>query len=406
MAAPGLLSLPLDVVIFGGGASGLWLLSRLVDRGHRALLLEAGDLGAGQTVASQGILHGGFKYSLAGRRSASSAAVRDMPARWRRCLAGEARPDLSRTRLRAASCHLWHTAGLRSRLAMLGARAGLRVRPVPVGAGDRPPPLAGCPGTVARLDEQVIEPASLIQVLAGPLRRRILGIDAGRGLGFDLQPGAVRTVTLAAPGEDAGQNLELRPRHVVLTAGEGNAGIRRRLGLPDGLMQRRPLRMVMLRGDLPVLNGHCVDGARTRVTVTTTRDSAGRAVWQVGGEIAEGGADRDEAALLALARRELEAVLPGVPFRGAAWASYRVDRAEGAAGGLRPDDVCVVAEGNVVTAWPTKLVLVPRLADRVLELLGDPVLGGPAEGAGPDSWPRPVVALPPWETRQRWFDDL
>ena len=44
----------LDVVIFGGGAAGLWLLDELVRAGYEALLLEAGALGAGQTIASQG----------------------------------------------------------------------------------------------------------------------------------------------------------------------------------------------------------------------------------------------------------------------------------------------------------------------------------------------------------------
>ena len=38
-----------------------------------------------------------------------------------------------------------------------------------------------------------------------------------------------------------------------------------KLALPLNTMQLRPLQMVMLRGELPRLNGHCVDGARTRV---------------------------------------------------------------------------------------------------------------------------------------------
>ena len=49
----------------------------------------------------------------------------------------------------------------------------------------------------------------------------------------------------------------------MLTAGNGNAGLRRQMRLDEGVMQRRPLHMVLLRGDLPVLNGHCVDGRIT-----------------------------------------------------------------------------------------------------------------------------------------------
>ena len=50
----------LDVVIFGGGAAGLWLLDVLREAGFGVLLLEADRLGTGQTIASQGIIHGGL----------------------------------------------------------------------------------------------------------------------------------------------------------------------------------------------------------------------------------------------------------------------------------------------------------------------------------------------------------
>ena len=48
-----------DIVVFGGGIAGLWLLNRLRDEGYDAILLEADGLGAAQTLASQGIIHGG-----------------------------------------------------------------------------------------------------------------------------------------------------------------------------------------------------------------------------------------------------------------------------------------------------------------------------------------------------------
>ena len=55
-----------DIVVFGGGIAGLWLLNRLRDEGNDAILLEADGLGAAQTLASQGIIHGGLKYALGG----------------------------------------------------------------------------------------------------------------------------------------------------------------------------------------------------------------------------------------------------------------------------------------------------------------------------------------------------
>src|SRR5207237_9669501 len=94
-----------DIVIFGGGAAGLWLLDELVRDGYAVLLLEAHALGNGQTIASQGIIHGGLKYSLDGLLSDSAAAIRDMPQIWRDALAGRRPPDLRGTRIRAAHCH-------------------------------------------------------------------------------------------------------------------------------------------------------------------------------------------------------------------------------------------------------------------------------------------------------------
>lgn len=401
-------ALDLDVVIFGGGAAGLWLLDELRRDGFAVLLLEAGDLGSGQTIASQGIIHGGLKYTLTGLFTSSAKAIRDMPLIWRRCLAGEIMPDLSRTRLRAEHCHLWQTRSLKSRLAMLGARAGLRIAPVTLKEDDRPLALMSCPGVVARLDEQVIEPASFLSSLADRNREHILRIDADAGLEFEKDSdGLVQAVHLINPS--TGRPAMLRPRQVVLTAGAGSGGLREKLGLPLNLMQLRPLQMVMLRGSLLPLNGHCVDGARTRVTITTTTDSADQTIWQVGGELAEVGAAMRDVELLARAKSELAEVLPSVDLSRAQWATYRADRAEArTSSGHRPDDASAILERNIITAFPTKLALAPRLAMMLKDLLGPRTS---AASTAADSlatfadWPRPAVALPPWETQSQWFTD-
>jgi len=56
-----------DVAIIGGGIAGLWLLARLRQRGYGVLLIESERLGTGQTISSQGIIHGGTKYALRGQ---------------------------------------------------------------------------------------------------------------------------------------------------------------------------------------------------------------------------------------------------------------------------------------------------------------------------------------------------
>ena len=64
-----------DVAIFGGGVAGLWTLSLLRNQGYNAVLFENNTLGGGQTRYAQGIIHGGTKYALTGKLTASSEAI-------------------------------------------------------------------------------------------------------------------------------------------------------------------------------------------------------------------------------------------------------------------------------------------------------------------------------------------
>lgn len=391
------------VLIFGGGVAGLWLLDELARAGRESVLLEAHALGRGQTVASQGIIHGGLKYTLDGLLTPSARAIREMPLHWRRCLAGERQPDLSSTRLRAEFCHLWQTRSIKSTLGMIGARAGLRVGPQRLSVDERPPGLGGCPGTVARLDEQVVEPTSLLSVLADKHPNRLLQIDASSGMEFESPaPGQIDLIRLLNPR--TGAPLDIRAGMIVFAAGAGNATLLDKAGLAASTMQRRPLHMVQARGDLPLINGHCVDGMKTRATITATRDYADRVIWQIGGQIAERGVTRPADELITHAISELQAILPSVNLKGHEWSTYTVDRAEAATdSGARPDDVFVERTGNVIAAWPTKMALVPIMVSAVLaELAADQrprVKGSPIDA---DDWPRPGVAIPPWEEIEQW----
>lgn len=404
----------LDAVILGGGVAGLWTLGELVRAGRSVVLIEADALGRGQTVGSQGILHGGLKYTLGGLLTDSARAIREMPAIWRRCLAGAAEPDLSRTQVRADYCHLWRTDTLRSRVGMIGAKVGLRVAPVAVADVDRPEPLVDVAGEVMRLDEQVVCPVSLLAALAGPHAERILRVPPSQIAIRSKKPGRFDGVILQ--DHATSRSIELEPRVVILAAGEGAAALRESLGLDAAVMQRRPVHMILARGDLPALNGHCVDGAKTRVTITTARDSAGRAVWQIGGAVSETGVDMDERELIRFAQQEVRESLGGrFPWR-AQWATYRLNKAEIATrGGGRPDDAYVHREGDVITVWPTKLALAPRAASLALAAINgtgpfssadsprcEPVVGGSGDYHWTRGWPRPQVAPPPWEVARSW----
>ncbi len=402
---PNSATIKLDVLIFGAGAAGLWLLDDLHRRGYRALLLEAHAMGSGQTVASQGIIHGGLKYTLKGLFTPSADAIKAMPGIWRRCIEGQQPPDLTATKVRSPYVYLWHTRSITSIAGMLGAKSMLAVKPTPLDKRDWPQPLQACAGKVYKLDEQVISPVSFIQSLAQQHEGQILRIDTERGLALETaSPGQVQTVRLS--DISGGDPMELRPAVVVFTAGQGNAELRQRAGLSPQAMQRRPLHMVMARGELEPFNGHCIDGSRTSVTITSDTDSGGRTVWQIGGQVAEDGVNMTPQQLITHTQAQLAAALGKLDTGACQWATYRVDRAEAAThSGVRPDAAQVLHEGNVITAWPTKLALVPALVERIAALLPSPTPQTPDQPIAADRWPRPGVAPPPWETADQWFDN-
>ena len=174
-------------------------------------------------------------------------------------------------------------------------------------------------------------------------------------------------------------------------------------------MQRRPLHMVMVRGPrLPLINGHCVDGRRTRATITAAKTYDDEPVWQIGGQIAENGVRMEPGQLIQHARSEMAQILPELDLTGAYWCTYRIDRAEPRLGGRRPKNAFLTARGTTVLAWPTKLVLAPRLAELAQDELAK-LIGRPSSDARPDSavilkgWTQPGVAVPPWESPScRW----
>jgi glycine/D-amino acid oxidase-like deaminating enzyme len=395
----------LDVLIFGGGIAGLWTLDECVRRGWNTLLLEPFALGSGQTAASQGILHGGLKYMLDGHLTASARAVADMPDLWRDCLTGRREPNLAGTAIRSQHCYLWGTGSIKSRLLMKAASMALRTSPEPVSRSARPAALANVAGEVLRVPEQVLDPISLVKHLADRHVGRMVRIDSANGPEFATAPEGRTRIRVPHPRDD--RWLTMESLHIILTAGEGNAELRRRAGLSDAAMQRRPLHMVMVRGDLPELFGHCITSAEPRATVTTAVDSGGRRVWQIGGRVAEDGVALDAQNLAAAARRELLAILPGLDLSDVEFAAYRIDRAEAATGtGQRPDDVHLIVDGSIITAWPTKLALAPRLAQVVAERLApafERLPQAPPVAAAPKDWPAPPIAKPPWETCARWL---
>lgn len=379
-----------DVLIVGGGVAGLWLNARLRRLGYASLLVERSVLGGGQSVKSQGIIHGGTKYALSGALTGSSEAIADMPGRWRAALAGSGELDLSDVRLLSDAHYLWSPGTLAGNLTSFFASKAMRGRVDQVKGAELPPALQHpqFKGRVYRLAELVLDVPSLITRLAEL---------SGDGLlaGERIEP-------LRENGELAGlvvDGREIRARRVVLCAGQGNADLLQTLGIEQPRQQLRPLHMVLVKAPtLKPLYAHCLGGGpKPRVTVTSHPTADGQWVWYLGGDLAEAeGVARDAAAQIAAARQELGALLPWIDLSGAEWRTLRVDRAEPAQSGLvRPDNAFLSEQGTLLVGWPTKLALAPDFADRVLAALERAGIR-PGHSPALPALPRPAVAAAPW----------
>lgn len=394
-----------DVVIFGGGVAGLWLLNRLRNAGYQAVLLEADRLGAGQTRYSQGIIHGGTKYALTGKLTGSSEAISQMPAIWNSCLAGEGELDLRQVKLLSTNQYMWSTESLTSRMAGFFASKLMRSRTRPVEGDGRPEVFRDRQfnGQVYCLEEPVLDTASLVQALAEPHRETIFKLPAIENV--QLTHGDNRWQVTLQHGE---RSVRFEARRLVFAAGKGNAELLKLIGRDTPPMQLRPLKMVMLRGGkgapLPgTLYAHCLGAsANPRITITTHYDAQGNRVWYLGGQIAEEGVGRDHAAQVTAARQELHALFPWLDLSAAAWGTLPIDRAEIKIGdGSRPDNLFVDETDGVFTAWPTKLALAPRLAGEIVERLQQAGVRPGSKSELPD-WPHPGYAPLPWQEEERW----
>lgn len=356
-------TLQTDIAIIGGGIAGLWALNQLRNRGYSALLFEQEALGSYQTIGSQGMIHGGVKYALGGALSGGSETIATMPAIWRQCLRGEGKVDLRGCKVLSEDFYLWSSASLQSRVTSFFASKLLRGRVDKVATADYPAPLQSPDfrGQVYRLADLVVDVPSLIETLANHHRDAIFTVDWNRA---QLRSEGRRAV-LALEG------CTVVPEQLLLTAGAGNEALISSLDSTRPTMQRRPLQQVLVRHQYEAdFYGHCLgSNPSPRLTVSSHRDSAGRPIWYLGGDLSTGAAEEEPAALIERARQELRELLPWINFGDSQWATVRLDRAEPRqASLLRPDCAFVGkldAVDNALAAWPTKLTLSPDLADEV-----------------------------------------
>lgn len=378
-----------QVIIVGAGIAGLWTLRHLVAAGFDAVLLEKESIGSGQTLGAQGILHGGVKYGLDGSNRDIAAKLRSLPPIWLDCLAGKREPSLAAAHTLSPCQHLW---AAHSWLAKVGATVGVRAMQGEVrklARDDWPEALraGGHQGSVYELEETVIEVKSVLEALAGPVRDRIFRAPIEE---FETaEAGGLKAVISGG--------VRLTAEVFLFTAATGNEAAAEAVGLGRTATQRRPLKQVMVRGQLPKLYGHCVTATPKPVVTITSHPLEQDTVWYLGGGVAEDATGLSDEAAILNAQKKLRGVFPEFAWEGLAWSCWRVDRAEPNATSRLPDGPALLEQGATALAWPTKLVYAPALADLALEFTRRHAIPGAAPGA-PIPLPIAEVGQYPWET--------
>lgn len=381
-------SLPcIDVAVVGGGIAGAWLLRVLSEAGYRVALFEGTGWGADQTLASQGMIHGGLKYALGGKLTGESEAIAGMPARWRGCLAGEQAPDLRGLTPLSDNYYMFGTGSALGRLTGFFAARTLRGRIDKLDRDKWPGAFEGFDGVVYALNDFVLDTPKLLAALTEGLAPRTFGVAlSGEQITPDPDGFLIDTT-----------EVRLHCRYLVSCAGNGSAALQEALHISNLPIQNRPLKQVIVRPrHRTALYAHCITGvtsAEPRLTITT-HQTGDDFLWYLGGRIATEGVDKDDAELCRHAAVELSTCVPWLDWEGADYSVLAVNRAEPAQGsGRKPDEAYAAAEGRFIQAFPTKLTLAPDLGDKVLALLPGPQ----ATGADITASTHPVsLAQAPW----------
>ena len=405
-----------DIVVFGGGIAGLWLLNRLRDEGYDAILLEADGLGAAQTLASQGIIHGGLKYALGGSVTDAANTIAALPARWRACFDGSGEIDLSSCEVLSERYYMWSSASYRSKIKAFFGSKSLQGRVEALPRHEFPPFFAEATieGSLYALPDFAVDTPSLLSVLRARCEESIFKIDP-RAIRFTRNAsGYAQSVTLrsgAGLGDETSgsenSTISIEAQRMIFCAGKGNQALIDAAGMRKPASQLRPLNMVWVKkAGLGSVFAHCIgeDFSLTpKLTVTTHVADDGVPVWYLGGEIAESGVGVPDDELIERAKRLITDLFPWVDLTGAQWGCFAIDRAEAKmADGSRPDGALFIAEDGYIAAWPTKLTLTPALADSVLAELEGSVTKRPGDNtqtlaALAQIFPKATLAKAHWD---------
>jgi hypothetical protein len=393
-------TLKTDILIFGGGIAGLWLLGQLKKAGYNVLLCEKNSLGGGQTVHTQGMLHGGLKYTISGKATEGADSSAKMPNIWEDCLKGNGILNLADTKILKKGQVFWApgkiSGAFKNNMAakLLSGEAHKSDNAKWPEFFKKPKELDG---SIFELEETVIDIPSMLETFRTQYADSIFQADSA-DMTFKMENDSVKSITY--------QDTIIEPQELILTAGQGNAELAEKMDISNPTsgwpkMQLRPLRQVMVKNIPGELYGHCVgNGFRPRATISTHYTKDGEPVWYIGANIAEQiNEGKTEEETIAFAKKELTSLFPWADFSKCTWATCTINRAEPEwDGGLMPPKahLSIVGE-NILSCWPTKLTFAPQLAMFIEKHLKEKNITPQNSDSKPTNWKTPPIAQNPWD---------
>ncbi len=410
----------LDIGVIGGGIAGLWLANRLTTLGYQTALFEKTALGSDQTVASQGMIHGGIKYTLAGSLTGASESVADMPNYWKQCLAGNGDVDLTSAKILSDHFYFWSSNSASSKMSTFFASKAVHGRVDKVTAENYPSVFQDpeFSGQVYQLQDIVLDVPSVISALKEPIEKRLFllpenvaewHVNEQGDAELHIDPHVTTSPNGNPNNSPNNRKVIVRAKRFIFSAGKGNNNLLTALNIKKPEMQTRPLHQVWVKHDYShQFFGHCLGPDSTpRLSISSHPCLDGKTVWSLGGSIAENGVKQSEAEVIAAAKKEIKSLFPWLDFSNAEFIAVRIDRAEAKQRNfLRPDKAFVKQASdvnNVLVAWPTKLTLAPNLTNEVISLLKksniktsdnntDELISNTLKFLD-----HPSISLPPWE---------
>ena len=204
------------------------------------LLIEPHSLGGTQSLASQGMIHGGQRYALEGRSNLHSKALQRCPRS-----AGVAQrnkwPRSRAARILSQTQVLWSPGGLTSSVTAYFASKAMNSRVEPLPRDEWPEIFRTHPkfkGSIYEMGELVVDIRSITEALVAGVLDRI----EGRNWDPVFADGKLRALRVS----NGNHETEIAAAQFVFAAGLGNEQITRVLWPGQPVCQRRPLKQLLV----------------------------------------------------------------------------------------------------------------------------------------------------------------